>query len=363
MQDDRLEAFLMSRRDHPAAEILRRLAMPLYPLVHVGVQSYLRSRERNGKRLPRPVISVGNITVGGTGKTTFIRLLLELLEGRGSRPAVLFRGYKREGSGIVAVSIGGGPLVDYRLSGDEPYMIANSPSRAAVFVDEDRYESGLVAFEKYSPDVFLLDDGFQHVGLRRDLDIVLVDSTDPFDNGRLFPFGMLREPLSGLRRAHLVIITRCNQSDTVEAAEAVVRGIAPTLPIVRASHEPGSLLTCDGRPLDLTLLRDRAVYTFSGIGNHASFYLTAMECGADIRAADSFPDHHRYSSDELSRLGERADASGAEWLLTTEKDMVRVPDVDLTIPLYAVSVKMAILSGIEHLESALDRALARAPSS
>lgn len=363
MQGERLEALLISRRNHPAMEILRRLAMPFYPLVHVGVRSYLKRKERNGRRLPRPVISVGNITVGGTGKTAFVKLLLELLERRGSKSAVLFRGYKRRGRGILAVSVGGGALVHHRFSGDEPYLIANSRGETAVFVHEDRYEAGLAAMEECSPDVFVLDDGFQHVGLKRDLDIVLVDSTDPFDNGMLFPFGLLREPLSGLSRAHLIVITRCNQSDIVEATEAVVQEIAPAVPMMRAFHEPSSLLAGGGTFLDLSLLQGRTVYAFSGIGNHSSFYSTVIECGADIKGINSFPDHYCYSRDELSRLEEAARASGAEWLLTTEKDMVRIPDADLTFPLYALTVKMKVPSGIEQLESALDRTLGQPPTS
>ena len=356
MANDKLEAFLISKMDHPAAQVLLKAALPFYPLVYLGAKAHSNFGLRK-RRLPRPVISVGNITVGGTGKTSFVRLLLEILERKGLRAAVLSRGYKRTGRGLRVVSKGEGPLLGYESCGDEPWMIANWTTNVAVLVNKDRYEAGLAAMEECSPDVFVLDDGFQHVALERDLDIVLLDCTNAFDNGRILPFGFLREPLSALRRADLIVVTRCNQSDIVEAVEALAQEIAPGVPLMRAAHEPDLLVGGNQETLDPGELRGRSVYAFSGIGNHSSFYLSIFQCGGDIRDTRRFPDHHRYAADELMDMEREALASGAEWLLTTEKDLVRIPDVSLTIPLYALTVRLRILSGMELLEGMLDKAL------
>ena len=356
MENDKLEAFLISRMDHPAVDVLLKAATPFYPLVYLGAKAHANFKLRR-RRLPKPVISVGNITVGGTGKTSFVRLLLEMLEKEGLRTAVLSRGYKRTGRGLRVVSKGGGPLLGYESCGDEPWMIANWGTNAAVLVSRDRFEAGLAAMEEYSPDAFVLDDGFQHVSLERDLDIVLLDCTNAFGNGRIIPFGLLREPLSALRRADLIVVTRCNQSDIVEAVETLARQFARGVPLMRASHEPELLVSCDQKALDLGELRGRPVYAFSGIGNHSSFYLSVLQCGGDVKDRKPFPDHHKYTRDELLVMEREARGSGAEWLLTTEKDMVRIPDVNLTIPLYALTVRLRILSGMELLESALDKAL------
>ena len=361
MESDKLEAFLISKRDHPALDVLLKAALLFYPLVYLGTKVHSNFRGKR-RRLPRPVISVGNITVGGTGKTSFVRLLLEILKKRGLRTAVLSRGYKRRGRGLKVVSKGEGPLLDYESCGDEPWMIANWGTRAAVLVNKDRHEAGLRAMEEDPPDVFVLDDGFQHVALERNLDIVLLDCTNAFDNGRVIPFGLLREPLSALRRADLIVLTRCNQSDIVEAVETLAQVIAPGVSLIKAEHEPESLVGRDWKPLVLEELRGRSVYAFSGIGNHSSFYLSILQCEGDIKDKRPFPDHHNYTENEILEMEREALASGAEWLLTTEKDMVRIPDVNLTIPLYALTVRVRIVSGMELLESALDKALQPPPS-
>ncbi len=358
MIGDKLEGFLVSTRDHPVVELLSRAGTPLERVLGLSISVSLRARARRSRRLPRPVISVGNITVGGTGKTTFIGLLLSIMEERDLKTAVLYRGYKREERGLVAIGNGTKPC-DYRRSGDEPCMVARWSKRAKVFVHRERYRAGTAAMEEYSPDIFLLDDGFQHVSLRRDLDIVLVDSTNPFDNGRLFPFGLLREPISSLKRAHLIVLTRCNQSDFDPAVEAIVNEVAPGVPVARAVHVADSLLSIEDETSPSTALRAKRVLLFSGIGNNSSFLLSAMESGAEVLGIQTFTDHHAYSPDDIARMERRARALGADCLLTTEKDMVRIPRANFSVPAYALTVKMVLVSGREHLESKLTRLLDR----
>jgi len=353
MMSDKLLEFLTSKRDNPAVGLILGSAMGLHPALTLGTRAYMRFKARNGKKLPRPVISVGNITVGGTGKTSVVRLLLERLEESGLKVALLYRGYRRKSAGPVVLKPGGGRPLDPRLYGDEPCMVSRWSEDCGIFINENRYEAGLAAMETYSPDVFILDDGLQHVSLARDLEITLVDCTNPFDNGRLLPFGMLREPLSALKRAHLIVLTRCGQSDLADSIESVISGINPTTPIVRTTPEPYSILSIRGEESEAEELNGRSVYLFSGIGNHASFVMTALESEASVKGHVSFPDHHWYSVREMERLAEECRASGAEWLLTTEKDLVRIPRMKLGLPLYALTIKISILSGADSLWSKL----------
>jgi tetraacyldisaccharide 4'-kinase len=357
--NDRLEALLSSNRDHPVVGLMLGAAMSLHPLLIAGVRAYIGYKARNGRELPRPVMSVGNITVGGTGKTTLVRLLLEHLEEAGFRVVLLYRGYKRRSTGPIALECGIERSLDPRLYGDEPYMVARRSKSCSIYIGGNRYEAGLNALKEYSPDVFILDDGFQHVSLKRDLDIVLIDSTDPFGSGRLLPFGLLREPLSALQRADLIVLTRCNHSDLPDSIEAVVHDIVPSAPIVRAAHEPQSLLTLRGVELGTEELRGRQVYLFSGIGNHASFLMTALECGARIKGHRSFANHHWYSRDEIDGLARECRSAGAEWLVTTEKDLVRIPRIEMRVPLCAILVRISVLAGAESLWSMVEETLER----
>lgn len=359
MMSDRLEALLISKRDHPAVKLILGILIPLHPLLELTVRSCLRARARRGRRLPRPVVSVGNITTGGTGKTSLVGLLLRHLEDNGLKVALLYRGYKRKGKGLLVLRCAEGFPPDHALCGDEPLMVSRWSKGGAIFVSKDRYEAGLAALRDYSPDVFLLDDGFQHVALKRDLEIVVVDCTNPFDNGRLLPFGMLREPVQGLERADLVVLTRCNQSDLVDSTEAMVAQIAPSIPVVKTTHEPYAILTAGGANFGKEVLRGKTVYLFSGIGNSPAFYSTVLECGARVKGQSFFPDHHEYSRYEIGSLVEECSASGAEWLLTTEKDLVRIPKLDPSVPIYALIVRMAIRSGAEFLWSGLENVLRR----
>lgn len=354
---DRLEVFLFKKRDHPALRLMLGSAMGLHPILEFCVRASIDRKARRGRRLPCPVVSVGNITVGGTGKTSFVRLLLDHLSKNGLESVVLCRGYKRKSKGLMVLRCGDRDVTDPALYGDEPVMISRSREDCAFFVGEDRYHAGLEAVKEVSPDVFILDDGFQHVSLRRDLDILLVDCTNPFDNGRILPFGLLREPLSAIERAHLVVLTRVNQSDLADSTEELIGGIAPHVPVLRAAHESHLILTADGREAELEELRGRPVYLFSGIGNHASFCLSALECGARILEHRFFPDHHWYTEQELAGLSRDCQDRGAQWLLTTEKDMVRIPPATSPESLHALTVRISIEAGADVLWRKLDEAV------
>ena len=217
-------------------------------------------------RLNHPVISVGNLTVGGTGKTPLVILLSQRFRDAGFRPVVLSRGYKRKSAGIVVVSRGSGPTVSWEIAGDEPFLIAQRAHGVSVVVGADRYGAGTVAEQENLGDLFILDDGFQHRRLKRDLDIVLIDAMCPFGYGHVLPRGLLREPLSGLRRANLLAITRSDQvgRSELERIEATMRQHNPSAPVIRLRTQVVGVETLSGASLDLGRGGARVLAAFPG---------------------------------------------------------------------------------------------------
>jgi tetraacyldisaccharide 4'-kinase len=202
-------------------------------------------------------------------------------------------------------------------------MIAYRLPTVPVVVGKDRYRAGLLAIERFNPDVVLLDDGFQHLSLHRDLNIVLVDASDPFGSGRLFPAGILREPLTSLRRADVVLITRADQAADLDALKRSLRRFTPS-PVVSGTYRPAELVdVATGRKWPLDVLRGSSVAAFAGIARPASLERTLALLGADILSMRSFPDHHQYSLKELKVLLEEASRTAA-LLVTTEKDGVKL---------------------------------------
>lgn len=275
------------------------------------------------RRADLPVISVGNLTVGGTGKTTIVAWLVRRLQERGRHPAVVSRGYLgRAGRGPLLVSGGDGPRVEARVSGDEPYLLARSLPGVVVVAGSDRL-AGCRAAREAGADVVVLDDGFQHLRLGRDLDLVLLDAHSPFGNYRLLPAGSLREPASGLSRADLVLITRSRSEESFEVLERVVRRYHRQIPILRSAHRCSGFVDPEGNAVE----RPSRVVAFCGIGNPENF-LTDLEAqGVQVAAFRPFRDHHPFTAEDWEALVELASAHDAT-LLTTEKDLVRLtPDL------------------------------------
>jgi tetraacyldisaccharide 4'-kinase len=299
------------------------LALLSVPATLFGCAVRLRNRfyERPGaaRRAATPVISVGNLTVGGTGKTPLVAWLAARLCQTGHSPAVVSRGYGgRAGAGPHVVSLGRGPLVGPDLCGDEPYLLARALDGTVVVVGSDR-AAGADAARAAGSDVVILDDGFQHRRLARDLDIVLLDASNPFGNYRLLPAGLLREPVSGLARADLVVITRALESERFPVIERVVRHHNRDVPIVRAGHRPLGFFDAAGRPAPCP---DRAL-AFCGIGNPSRFRFDLESLGVAVVGFETWRDHHRYSDEELRRLERLAGRENAV-LVTTEKDLARM---------------------------------------
>lgn len=287
-------------------------------------------------RLPGRVISVGNLTVGGTGKTPCVAWIARFLTGEGEQVAILSRGYRRESRGRVEVADGERVLVTAREAGDEPWLLARACPGVRVVVDRERYAAGCWLSARAAVSVFLLDDGYQHLPLARDLNLLLVDAGDPLPSSRMVPQGRLREPLGGVARADAVIVTRSDQDyDRVGLAEWLGRRLRPGTPVFHATHaltgfyEPGT-----GRVVEPRQLAGRAVAAIAGIARPARFYADLRGLGIDLRWTLSFPDHHRYRAADLTEIVDGARTAGAEVILMTEKDVANWPlDVPVALPL------------------------------
>ena len=277
------------------------------------------------KKLPCMVISVGNITLGGTGKTPTVINIVGLLSMKGRRPAVVSRGYGRKNEDeVVVVSDGVHVQDDTVISGDEPVLIAMRLAGVPVVVGSDRYRASLKAVSLNNAGAVVLDDGFQHVRLQRDLDIVLLDAGEPFGNGKLFPSGILREPLSALGRAHAVLITRADGCADLATLRAKLHRYTNAR-IFTSSHAPLDLVNiATGEVKQLFALKESKVLAFSGIARPESFQTSLKLLGASVVAAYSYPDHHGYTKADLAAILHKASVEKVSMIITTEKDAVRL---------------------------------------
>lgn len=326
--------------------IIRGLVWPLSSIYSVGLAGYLwlySAGLHKKYQLPSSVISVGNLTFGGTGKTPVVEKICLALVERGISVAVLSRGYGGHHSNPLVVSDGHTIMASVEECGDEPLALARSLPGIPVLVGKNRCVVGKLACEMFNPQAIVLDDGFQYWQLHRDLDIVVVDAKRPFGSGYVMPMGDLREPISGLRRANIVLL---NNADPAEPAVAQLRHrisqLAPEATIFTCRRRPRALLGCDGSKIDLSWLRERQVLAFCGIGNPKSFFETVASLGARVCDAVAFPDHHRYTESDLEHVETRRISCGAEALITTTKDAVRIKNADMMQNLYVLDIELEI---------------------
>lgn len=300
------------------------------------------------------VISVGNLSVGGTGKTPVVMHLAKMLAAKGKKVAVLTRGYAREGQEPFRVVKANDSA---REVGDEPLLMARTLDPIAVVVGKDRVQSGTWAIQNLGADTLLLDDGFQHRKLKKDVEIVLLDATHPFGNRRLLPRGILREPASSLHRADGVLLTKieqCEITNSESELEERLRRLHPRAAIARIAYVPGPLKRLGKEEaLAVSELAGKAVAAFSGLASPASFRRTLEGLNARIVLEKRFPDHHYYTDDEVRRLVEEARKAGAWGLVTTEKDAVRIPRMESAIPIWVLSIEIEIRTGGDALEPLL----------
>lgn len=293
------------------------------------------------KKLPRPVISIGNIAVGGTGKTPLVMTLAKALMKRGIRTAILSRGYRSlQGSGPL-VSDGQKILLSPEEAGDEPFLMAQTLREIPVLIGKNRFNNGRIALQQFQIQGFLLDDGFQHLPLHRDLNIVLIDSHMGFGDGHLLPRGVLREPLSHLKRADIFLLTKAEDPEAFSALKSMLHKINPAIPVFHSHYEPVEMVQPDGKVHPLHLLKGKKVLALSGIGNPAYFLSLIKKCGVEEVDEMIFPDHHSYTVKELTSVLEKVKSPNL--VVTTEKDMVKLNRIiHHPIPLLALRIEMKI---------------------
>ncbi len=367
---------ILERREGGRANALKFVLGGFARLYERAVQTRLglyRRRLLRAQELGCPVVSIGNLTVGGTGKTPVAEMLARELQIRGRRVAILSRGYKSVPRPFMQrlrsrisnnldlfppriVSDGDKVLLDSRRAGDEPHMLAKNLPGVCVLVDKDRVKSGLHALRHFDSDLLLLDDGLQYQRLRHRLDIVLVDRQSPFGNEHLLPRGTLREPPGNLRRASYIIVTRCGPEPD-ENLLARLRRLNRTAAIIECNHAPRhweDIRTGAKFPLDH--LRGRHVGAMSGIARPESFEEGVRELGAIVEITKAFADHHRFTKKEILRFLEWCDRRSLDALVTTEKDAVRFPEIDHPpVPMLFLRVEIEILRGRKHWEELLGR--------
>jgi tetraacyldisaccharide 4'-kinase len=333
------------------------VAWPLSMLWKWGARRRQTRDLARRRKLDAPTISVGNLTMGGTGQTPFVLRLAELLKQHDRRPGILTRGYGRA-TPDRHLALAAGADVSALHSGDEPQIFVRS-GLAPVGIGGNRFHTGSELIRQFGVDLLLLDDGFQHVRLARSADIVLIDALQPFGGGELFPLGRLREPIEGLARADIVVITRSSFSDLPPAIEREVRRHNPRAPIFRANIEPRAWVERGtGREFAIADPPFARAGAFCGLGNPQSFRRTLTGLGITPVDWFEFEDHHKYRPHELARITAHARAHGATALLTTEKDAVNLchdcDGVVAPLRLYWLKVTMAI-DGEAELLAALER--------
>ena len=313
------------------------------------------------------VISIGNVTAGGTGKTPVTEIFARTLAAEGRKVAILSRGYRRKEAPWwqrmftqvidppLVVSDGKHVLLDAAVGGDEPYMLASNLPGVAVVVDRNRVKAGRYAVKRLGCDTLILDDGFQYQKLKHSIEVVLVDSTNPFGNGNLLPRGILREPARHLKRADIIFLTKCRGD--VSAVREEVRRYNRTAEIVECNHTPKVLKDVWSReefPLDW--LRGKTTCTLSGIASPKGFENSLRHLGAKVVWCERYADHHRYDASEILYALNRTADMGADALVTTEKDAVRFPRLE-TSPVRCLYLRIAIeiLSGKENFNQIIDR--------
>ena len=293
-----------------------------------------------------PVISVGNITTGGTGKTPLVIWLCKMLQAKSIPCAVLTRGYKAQDAEIT----------------DEPAILARSCPNTRVVINPDRVAGAAKAVSEYGAKVLIMDDGFQHRRLHRDLDIVAIDATCPFGFGHMLPAGLLREPKNAIKRAQAVIITRYDQSSTEKTDKLVaeIRKIAPDITIAKAVHRHTSAKIMKGRDISIEELKGLDIFAFCGVGNPDAFLANLQSYGFKVKGSKIFNDHHDFTEEDMAMIYDQAKKVDANLILSTEKDWVKTAllvrdrfDIDFAF----LTLELDFIEGTDKIEALIDAAI------
>jgi len=335
------------------------LLFPLY-LLSLPYGGVVRSRSLfyslgllKTKTLLCPVISVGNITVGGTGKTPLVMALAKGLMERGIPIAILSRGYKGKKTSEPVVSDGKTIFLSPEESGDEPFLMAQACKGIPVLVGKNRFITGRIALQRFGVKGLLLDDGYQHLPIHRDINILLIDSHIGFGDHHLLPRGILREPLSHLRRANLFLLTKLEDPEISQLLEKKIHEIHPSSQVFHSHYEPVSLIDSKEEQEELHSLKGKKILALSGIANSNYFSSLLRKCGMEIVREAIFPDHHLYATEDLPFIEEKS--KGVDYIVTTEKDMVKLKKLNVDhLPLRALRIEVKIWEEKEFYQKVLE---------
>jgi tetraacyldisaccharide 4'-kinase len=347
----------MIEKDDKLKRALLRMPAKLYELaVRLRVAAY-ETEYRRPKRLDAAVIAVGNITVGGTGKTPMVEHIARYIKSEDHSVAILTRGYGRESSGMLALnvpraasSIGASGQSresaradSYREFGDEPLMLARALPDIPIVINKDRHEGGLWAASELGAEVLVLDDAYQHLAVARDLNILLIDATDPFGGFEMVPFGRLREPLYGIKRADAVIVTRADKPFDQAQTNAIIKHFCGNkVPVMYAYSSITRLRHIEtGESYETNQFTGWNAALMCGIGNPQAFADDILQIGINIVSENFFTDHHAFTQEDLDRVTHAARDAGADLIITTEKDAVRLEGLKQgAVPIYAAQLEI-----------------------
>ena len=344
---------------------MRPLLLPFVPLYGAGVAirnwffdiGLLRSHE-----VGVPVVSVGNLSAGGSGKTPLVELLAKRLMTTGRKVAIISRGYKRQSSGTLVVSNGSVQCAEAWVAGDEPAQMAAKLTGAVVIVDEKRSRGAEYAIRKFGSNVIILDDGFQHRYVRRNLDIVVLPVNEVEDSGWMLPAGNRREPMTSIKRASLIALSRCESIGQFQKAKAIVRRWTDK-PVIGLTIKVSAFRRASSRfSIDLGGIKGKTAVAFSGIGNPDSFARTLNSLGLEVKKCVVFPDHHFYRESELKNLERLMAETRADYCVTTEKDIARLSSggneyqsfLEKT-PLFLVEIEQSVIAGETELNEGMNK--------
>ena len=350
--------FITTKQHGFFPNLLRILLMPLCGLYSAIVYARNFCFEVGickQKKLPCTVISIGNIVIGGTGKTPTVAAIAKLLQRTGSNVAVLLRGYKRQSTEkILFVSDGKNHLCSRDKSGDEADMLAHQLADIPIIVGKQRYLSGEAAIDQYKSSVIILDDGFQHRQLARDLDILTIDATNPYGTGSLLPIGTLREQKSSIKRADIIILTHTDVTETnIEQLKTALNELAPNIPILETIHKPTSLYRLNQADKNVTIplnnLSGKRLLAVCGIGNPNPFVRTLENHNPEIVELLAFPDHHVYTESDIQQIKHQMVQCEAKWIITTQKDEHKLTSLNTDLPILVLAIELVFTEGVEVL--------------
>ncbi len=301
---------------------------------------------RKAHKAEAVVISVGNITTGGTGKTPLVAWICNYLAEKNVPVAILTRGYKMTNSDFA----------------DEPAMLAKAAANAKVIINPDRVAGAKKAVEQLGIKTIVMDDGFQHRRLHRNVDIVAIDATEPFGYGKVLPAGLLREPLKAMKRATAVVITRYNQSqpENIEQIQNVLEKFAPKIPVAKAMHKPVKMKMTGNKEISFAELADKKIFAFCAIGNPEAFFQTLTELSLNIVGTKVYNDHHRYSQADINDIYEQAKYCRAEVIVTTQKDWTKTTLLSIEkfdAPFAYLVVELEFIEGKEKIIGLIEKTI------